>query len=454
MIRTHRALLLLLLPTLLLAPALRAEARDVPTAPARTVKPPLLARGTADLLPFDDIQRQAFNKKHGILVYRIQALERQAGKLAGKAARIKNPRDATRRKLVEEARRLRIQTTALRMRLTQELVAFGVDGALIAYMNAAPQGPGRLERYAHGLVLLLDDLTPTQRALLGLVVPQIDGAYDAIAAQKERTLLALKQSSLPKDQVRSLSRTFDRQLRLIDQRFWLLVDCTLDRDQKVAIWKNLPQRVKHKSQPVELLYQLPGLTPSQALRLKANLTEMEHEAAPDQAAVKRIGAKLRAKGLSPKERQALTRERGKVYGRLGALRRDTYEATRAILTHDQWLTYEAIPPRLSTNDRSGNFNRVFSGFKPSPAQAARMKAMQAALRKERRAMLKRLGEIRREGADYGPDSPQMMSMQMEMAGARAESAAMGRKFLGGMFTKILTPAEVTHWVMGHWGYKR
>jgi len=454
MIRTHRALLLLLVPSLLLALALPAAAKDTPTTPASAVKPPLLVQGAADLLPFDELQRAAFNKKHGILVYRLQALERKADKLAGQAARIKNPRDTKRRKLMDEARRLRIQTTALRMRLTQELVAFGVDGSLIAYMNAAPKGAGRLERYAHGLVLLLNDLDPTQRALFNLVVPQIDGAYDAIAAQKERTLLALKQSTLEKDKIRALGRTFDRQLRVIDQRFWLLVDCTLGRDQKVRLWKNLPQRIKRKSQPVEHLYQLPGLTASQALRLKANLTELEHEAAPDQAGVKRIAVELKAKGLSGKQRQTLTRERTEAYKRLGELRRVTFETTRDILTDDQWLTYEAIPPRLSTNDRSGNYNRVFSGFKPTPAQAAHMKAMQTAMRQERRAMQKRMGEIRREGADYGPDSPQMMSMQMEMAGAKAESAAMARRFLGAMFTEVLAPAEVTHWVMGHWGYKR
>ncbi len=432
----------------LAAPAALAD--DIPTT---QVKPPLLAPGKADLLPFSDLQREDFNKQHGVLTYRLKALNGKIAKLNKQAAKPKLPK-AQRTKLLAEARRLRIQTTALRHRLTEAIVEHGVDGRLIAYMNHAPSGPGRMERYSHGLVLLLDDLAPKQRALFERVVPQVDGAYAALTAQKERTLLALKQSKLDRAETRGVGQTFDRQMRVIDQRFWMLVDLLLTRDQKVTVWRWLPQRMKRKSQPVEHLYQLPGITPSQATRLRAALTELEQEASPDNAAVKRIATRLRDRSISREERAALTRERGEAYKRLSALRRFSAETTRSILSNEQWLEYQAIPPRLSTNERSGNFKRVLEGFKPTPAQNVKMKALQKKLRSERRQASLRMRELRRESADYGPDSPQMMGMQMMMQGAKAEGAAAGRAYLGGVFAEVLTPEQVTRWVMGHWGYKR
>lgn len=435
--------------------ALGAQADEVQQAKTAGtyVKPPSLAPGTGDLLPFNDLEREDFYREHGVLVYRLKALDGKVQKLAKRRAQ-KGVPAAERSKLQKEIRRLRVQTTALRHRLTEAVMAHGVDGKLIAYMNHAPKGAGRLERYSHGLVLLLDDLDTAQRALFERVVPQVDGAYAAITAQKERTLLALKQSKLDKDEVRAVSRTFDRQLRVVDQRLWTLVDLVLTREQKVVIWKALPQRMKRKSQPVEHLYQLPGLTPSQATRLKSALTEMEQEASPDQAAVKRIANQLRDRKLPKAERDRLTKERSEAYKRLSELRRFSTKATQSILTKDQWLDYLAIPPRLSTNERSGSYNRVLQGFKPTAAQNAKMKALQKSLRAERRASALRMRELRRQTADYGPDSPQMMSMQMMMAGAKGESAASGRAYLRGMFTQVLTPGEVTRWVMGHWGYKR
>jgi hypothetical protein len=440
--------------------ALGAQADEVPQAktpksktPQSYVKPPSLNPGTGDLLPFNDLEREDFYAKHGVLVYRLKSLDDKVQKLAKQQAKKGLPA-AERTKLQKEIRRLRIQTTALRHRLTEAVMDSGVDGKLIAYMNHAPKGAGRLERYSHGLVLLLDDLDAEQRGIFERVVAQVDGAYAALTAQKERTLLALKQSKLDKDEVRAVGGTFDRQMRIVDQRLWMLVDLLLTREQKVSIWRSLPQRMKRKSQAVEHLYQLPGLTPSQATRLKSALTEMEQEASPDQAAVKRIQAQLRNRKLPKADRDRLGKERSAAYKRLSELRRFATDATRSILSEEQWQEYLSIPPRLSTNDRSGSYNRILQGFKPTAAQNAKMKALQQELREERRATALRMRELRRQSADYGPDSPQMMSMQMMMAGAKGEGAASGRAYLRGMFAQVLTPDEVTRWVMGHWGYKQ
>jgi hypothetical protein len=446
---TDRARLCLLaaaLLALLLAP--RAYAN-----PTQDVQAPILQSGTSDLLPFDDLERADFNKAHGVLVYRLSALEKRIETLTKQLARKDLPAPERTRNQ-DEVRRLGIQTTALRMRLTQELLTHGVDGALIAYMNHAPDGPGRIERYAYGLVLLLPDLGAKTRALFERIVPQVEGAYHAITAQKERTLLVLKQSKLDPAEALAVSQTFDRQLRVIDQRFWILVDVTLSRQQRVWIWQHLPGGLKRKSQPVEHLYQLGGLAATQAARLKAVLTEVEHESSPDQAALTRVGGLLRDTKLSGEERRRLTSERNAAYERLGALQRYARDTTRSILTEEQWHEYLSIPPRLSTNERSGNYNRVLQGFKPSAAQSGAMRALQHAMREQRRESHKRMAELQRQGADYGPDSPQTMSMGMEMMGARAQGAAAGRDYLGAVFSEVLTHDELTRWVLGHWGYKQ
>ena len=48
----------------------------------------------------------------------------------------------------------------------------------------------------------------------------------------------------------------------------------------------------------------------------------------------------------------------------------------------------------------------------------------------------------------------MMAMEMEMAGVRAESSASQRAQLGRIFKEVLTPEQVSRWVLGHYGYKR
>ncbi|MDF1700420.1 MAG: hypothetical protein P1V36_04605 [Planctomycetota bacterium] len=447
-----------LLLALFVLPLASAGAADGP-------RPPSLHPDALDLLPFDNFERQDFNKEHGTLVYRMQAIRKQVGKLYKERATLqakrgkKSAADIKRLAVLQkELRRTAPQVSALMARITDEVRDHGVDGALIAYMNHAPKGPGRMQRYSHGLVLLLDDLTPAERWLFERVTTQVEGAYHAIGAQKERTLLALKQTELDKDKQGALARTFDSQLRLIEKRFWQLVDCTLARDQKVWIWERLPQQMKRKGQAQEHLYALPGLSGSQGTRLRALATEIEHEASPDNAAVRRLTLEIGGRGSdrkpTAKQRQALYKERGVVYGRLNELNRFRQTETRKILSEDQWLDYLAIPPRLSTNDRSGSYRRLLEGWKPSAAQQKQIDALRKGQRDAAAAARKKMALARREGADYGPDSPQMMAMQMMMSDAKAGQAEAGRALLGAIFRDVMTDDDVGRWVLGHWGYKQ
>ena len=282
---------------------------DAPVAAAARLHPNLTPRAL-DLLPLDDLEREDFNKEHGPLVYRTQAVNRQVQKLDGQLKKLnsaladkkadkkrRQKLGAQRKKAQAQRRNQRLQLSALMARLTNELVADGLPAALIPVMNAAPQGAGRVERHARGLVLMLPDLTNDQWDLFQGIHERTEGALHAIAAQKERTLLALKQTKLEKPQIQAVSATFDQQLRLNNKRYWQLVDFTLNRDQRVALYKMLPQRMKRKDQAKEHLYALPDLTPTQASRLRALLTEIEQESAPDNAAVKRLGLALRKKDM-------------------------------------------------------------------------------------------------------------------------------------------------------------
>ena len=447
-------LLVLALATLLLVPG---------TATADEIRPPALKPDALDLLPFGTFERQDFYKEHGSLVYRMQAQRKRLAPLYKQRAALQAKKgkrsDADRKKLTElqtQIRRTAAQVSALLGRITEEVRADGVDGALIAYMNHAPSGARRTQRYSQGLVLMLDDLTPAQRWMFDRTITQMEGAYKTNAAQRERTMLAIKQTELDPEKQRAIARTFDRQLQVMEQRFWLLVDVTLDRDQKVWIWNRLPESMRRKSQAEEHLYVLPGLTPSQGTRLRALITEVEHEASPDNAAVRRIGVELRtkAKTLTAEQRAALQKERGEAYARLNELNRFRREGVRKILSEEQWLDFLAIPPSLSTNERSGSYRRTLEGWKPNGAQAAKIATLQRAQQTASRESRQRMALARRESADLSADAPQMMEMEMAMNGARAEQAEAGRELLGAIFSDVMSADEAAMFVLGHWGYKR
>ena len=95
-----------------------------------------------------------------------------------------------------------------------------------------------------------------------------------------------------------------------------------------------------------------------------------------------------------------------------------------------------------------------SGWKPSGAQQKKIAALQKDLRAAANAARKEMALARRKGADYGPDSPQMMAMQMAMNGAKAGQAQASRELMGAIFTEVMTPDQVSTWVLGHWGYKQ
>ena len=444
--RAGRWGLMLGLLVLLAAPATADD-----TTPTRV---PLTDPQDFELLPLSNVERMAFAAKHPQIAQRGQVLARRAKRLREQLAKRKNKDDAGSKKIRQQLAKLKEQTAAVSVKLYDLLADEGFDASLVRAMNACPPGDDRIGRYARGLVLHVPQLENDQRALFEVIIQRMHGARQALLAQKARLSLAAKQSELARDVRNPLVATFDRHWRETERRFWMLVDYVLDEDQRAALGRALPSRYQEKANPVEHLFALPELRPEQFARVQAILTETEAEASADKAAQLRVRQALKEKGLSKEDRKALQQELAAAGKRLGELHLDTAKQTKAVLTDAQIRSWEAIPPRVSANDRRERPERVLQGMPLDAEQRADMQRRRKQVAQTVRQVQAKRRDIARMGADYGPDSPQQMMMQTMMAGVQAEGARLSRAFLGDLFLDVLRPDQVSAWVLGHYGRKR
>ena len=438
---------------LMLAGGLVGTAWGDEAAPAKAATPPF-HHYNFDLLPLNELERQEFMRENRALVTRLQALGKQLGKLNKNLSGRKNKNDDASKKLKANMTKAREKLKPLLTEVVEKVRKYGVDDRLLAYLAKAPGGRGREGRYARSLVFLLEDLTPKQRALFERILPQMEGASVALRAQKERMRLALKQADVDWDVLNGLLKTFDRQSYQNERRFWRLVDCVLTTDQKARLHRLLPFRYQRRDNVIEHIYALPDMEPAQTVRVKALLTEVEAESSPDNAALRRIRVALKQKDLPRDERRALRREMNETNERLQTLQRFSVDALKEILSEEQWLALEAIPPRVSANDRRENVKRTFEGLEMGPGQKERMKKLASEFRARKRKLDSELREVRRQASDYGPDSPQQMMMQSMMGSVAGRTQAAQREMLGQVFMDILRPDQVSGWLLGLYGRKR
>ena len=446
--------LALLLPVVLLCALGTAPVRADETT---MVTGPSLELEHLDLLPLGEFEREDVRKAHPELSQRLQSLAGRIRNLENKLQKTdKKKKDAKKaaQKMRAEIARLHAAADVPLAELRDELLAHGLTDGMLIQMARAPQGAGRVERYSHQLVLLLDGLTPAQRTIFERVVPEVDGAYLSAEALKDRTELALKQSGLEERQVQGVLYGFRRQTNIVESRFWRLVDYVLEDDQKAALWEMLPTRIRRHATPQDHVFALPGLAPTQGARVQALITEIEAESAPDQALVSRVRKQLREKGLSREDRAALAQEQREANQRLQVLRRFAYDVTKEVLTEEQIHAMKAIPPRVSSNDRRKDGRRVLAGMEFTAAQQEQMEQLRKEGRQAAKAYRARMQELRKETGEVGPDSPQMMMMEMMSASARGEALAMQRALLGRVFREVLTPDQVSGWVQGLYGDRR
>lgn len=442
-----RRLSLLLGVVLLLGlPVAHADEVDAASAPSLRLE-------DLDLLPLHEFELQDLRAAHPKVVQRLQGLAYQLGKKKEQLAKRAKKDDEAGKALQKEIARLRRTAAPLLVEATGLLRAYGLTDAMLERMAAAPTGEHRLERYAHHLVLLLD-LREEQRTLLERVVAEVDGSILALKALEERTRLVMKQADLEKGAQQAVLQGFRRQLREIDRRFWRLVYYVLDVDQAAALWTLLPASIRRHDSAVDHVYALPSLTPSQGGRVRALVTEIEAESAPDQALVRRLGQQMKDGSLSKEERQAAAKTRSEGYRRLSELRRAARGATLEILTPEQVHELRGIPPRVSINDRRENGRRILEGMALDADQQAAIARLRQEGNRAAKRYRERMSEIRSEMGDVGPDSPQSMMMEMMMAGARGQTMVAQRALLGRVFLDVLEPDQVTGWVMGLYGYRR
>lgn len=120
---------------------------------------------------------------------------------------------------------------------------------------------------------------------------------------------------------------------------------------------------------------------------------------------------------------------------------------KEIYTQTQWAWLEAIPPRVPIGDRRQTSPQVLTGVILTPAQRERLATMRASLGDVREAFLTKRRTAQAKARQYGPDSPQMAGMQMEMAAIQSDGNALQRAFNGRLFLEVLDPEQIEAWVL-------
>lgn len=400
-----------------------------------------------ELLPLNDLERSEFARDHPQLVQRVMVLAKRVEKLRKHRAARKNPLDDGGRRIGEQIKQIETQLAPLVAEAVKAVGIEEIDERLLAHVARAPQGPHRVARYAMGLVLFAEDLPAKPRALLSDLLPRVEGALLALAGQRERLAFAAQQGGLKPEQRKALLAALDQQVQQIEKRWWRLVDYVVPAAQRAAIHRLLPRAYQKRESVIQHVYGLPGLSASQGVRVRAMLEEVQAEASPDSSAVKRLQGEARNPETTGERKPAIKGEIEAAQYRLLALQRWAVDESKRILTEAQWIALEAIPPRVSYQDRQATSVDLLKGVSLSEAQHGQLRTMRAELAPHRRAYQERRLKAAARGAMLGPDSPKMPGMQMEMANIQADGNALQRSFNGRVLLDLLTPQQVTAWVL-------
>jgi hypothetical protein len=360
-------------------------------------------------------------------------------------------RNALYRVWYDVARRLKGQKgekfTQLRVEFWRRMIEAGLDEGGLERLRAMPRGVLREERYNHGVVLEAPDLSEGQRAILTRCISTLDGAQLALHFQREQLSKRFKEV----DEVlqRQVAANFRQQHQQMEKRFWHVVNYALTPAQMHAVRKLLSPRYSYVPQPEQQLYLLSDITPSQATRIRALFVEHGSETTADTAEVNRIRTQLRRKDLSKGERAQLRQRQNEAGQRLKETRLRLRESLRAVLTEKQIEEFRSLPPMLDVNDRRQGLRKALKEMRLTPEQQRLIAAIRKQAEQENRKVQ---GELKKEmggmqEAGLGPESPQMMTMQMMQRGAQAKMMARVRELGGNVVVGILEPGQVSAWIV-------
>ena len=359
----------------------------------------------------------------------------------------KKPDKAKAKALRAEKARLQKRVSQLYRQLEQRTLEAGLSKEQVATLERMPRGPLREQRYNHGALLDVEGLTGDQRALLGSLVTSADAAQSAITAQKQHLVRGLDKKE--KTLRRHLTSTCDQQCREIERRFWRAAYYTLAPDQMRAARRLFSPRYAYVPDYRRQLYLLPGMEPSPANRIRALFAELDSEVVADNAAMNRIRTQLKDTKLSKEKRAELYRRNAEAGRRARELAQRTRAAVWEILTPAQQAAFRALPPRLNIGDRARAPWEVVRTMRLRPGQLARVRALQNGANRERKATrkAKKADVADLEKAGLGPESPQMMMMEMARQDTQGRLTEQRRRVGHLLFLKVLDPEQVAAWIV-------
>jgi len=314
---------------------------------------------------------------------------------------------------------------------TQVLLDAGVDAEFVRRLDELTPGSLLVERFAHKLVYAAPNLTGKQNEIFDHLLPAVTAAQAALWWHQRSLKLDREDPAQ-----RRIASSFDRGIRQIEKRYWRVVALVLDVDQRAALHKLYPQPYSRPPSLEQHVYQLPGLTPSQAARVRALVSEFESETAADTAGIRRL-----RKERDPKREPEIHAAEDRISDVLGYV----YTQAKKILTEEQLKHLDALPPLLSPNDRQRNARDFLEQMGLSEEQKRELRAeVEKRVAGIRGRLRTRLGEM--EG-EVGAEAPQAMSMQMMRQNMTSATVLAAEDVARETILKTLDKRRILGWII-------
>jgi len=324
--------------------------------------------------------------------------------------------------------------------VAEALLHAGVDEKVAERLASLYPGPLLVERYSHGLVLELEGLTERQRELLEHLHPSVLAAQWTLWWQRSR----LEQDAgLEKDEIlrRRLLDALSRSIHEIEKRYWRVVGYALTVEQRARLHEWLPQPYQRPPNLQAHVFQAPGLTPSQASRIQALITEYGSETAADTAEIQRLQAdKEMDTAQKQKAIEAAT-------DRAADVLRSVVERSREILTPNQIKHIDALPPLLTPGERNQTAQYVQQmGLRPEQRERIEKLAadVMAKVKAQQERAREKLGGMQGE---LGGDSPQAMTMMMMQQNVNATRMLAMEEAARAAVLEILDKRQILGWIL-------
>ena len=325
----------------------------------------------------------------------------------------------------------------------EALILAGVDEKIATRLQTLHDGPLLVERYSHGLVLEVPDLTKRQKEVLDHLHPTVLAGQFAIWAHRRRAMagLGLKEDDPMR---RRIAQSFDIQIRDIEKRYWRMIGFILTVDQRAALHPWMPQPYQRPPNLQAHVYQLPGMTASQASRIRALFTEYEAETGADVAELARLRRRA-SDAKAPIEERRLV---DAATDRIAEIIEGVVQRGREILDEEQMKHLDALPPLITPQERNRHPGEILKQMGVSPEQQKKLEVLGERIRKRvekaQREAQEKAREMQRE---LGSDSPQAMTMQMMVQGVNAEKMQAFEEGAHVAFIEIIDKKQILGWIL-------